>query len=46
MANKKGSKKLKTDHGKLRIKTLWDHNSEFDPQIIKKDQRRFTGFDD
>jgi putative transposase len=44
--NGKGSKKLKTDHGELTISTPRDRNSEFDPQIIKKGQRRFTGFDD
>ena len=44
--NGKGSKTLKTDHGELTISTPRDRNSEFDPQIIKKGQRRFTGFDD
>ena len=44
--NGKGSKTLKTDHGELSITTPRDRNSEFDPQIIKKGQRRFTGFDD
>jgi putative transposase len=44
--NGKGSKTLKTDHGELKIKTPRDRSSEFDPQIIKKGQRRFTGFDD
>lgn len=44
--NGKGSKKLKTDHGELSIITPRDRNSEFNPQIIKKGQRRFTGFDD
>ena len=44
--NGKGSKTLKTDHGDLKIATPRDRNSQFDPQIIKKGQRRFTGFDD
>lgn len=44
--NGKGSKTLKTDHGELTISTPRDRNSQFDPQIIKKGQRRFTGFDD
>lgn len=44
--NGKGSKTLKTDHGELTISTPRDRNSDFDPQIIKKGQRRFTGFDD
>jgi putative transposase len=44
--NGKGRKTLKTDHGELSITTPRDRNSQFDPQIIKKGQRRFTGFDD
>ena len=44
--NGKGKKTLKTDHGDLTISTPRDRNSQFDPQIIKKGQRRFTGFDD
>ena len=44
--NGKGRKTLKTDHGELSIITPRDRNSQFDPQIIKKGQRRFTGFDD
>ena len=44
--NGKGTKALKTDHGELSITTPRDRNSQFDPQIIKKGQRRFTGFDD
>jgi len=44
--NGKGTKTLKTDHGELSISSPRDRNSEFDPQIIKKGQRRFTGFDD
>jgi len=44
--NGKGSKTVKTDHGELTISTPRDRNSQFDPQIIKKGQRRFTGFDD
>ena len=44
--NGKGTKTLKTDHGELSITTPRDRNSEFDPQIVKKGQRRFAGFDD
>ena len=44
--NGKSSKTPKTDHGDLEISIPRDRNSEFDPQIVKKGQRRFTGFDD
>lgn len=44
--NGKGSKTVKTDHGELTINTPRDRNSQFEPQIIKKGQRRFNGFDD
>jgi len=39
-------KTLKTDHGDLDLSIPRDRNSEFEPQIVKKGQRRFTGFDD
>lgn len=39
-------KTLKTDYGDLSITTPRDRNSEFEPKIIRKGQRRFTGFDD
>ncbi len=44
--NGKSSKTLKTDHGDLELSIPRDRHSEFDPQIVKKGQRRFTGFDD
>ena len=44
--NGKSSKTLKTDHGDLKISIPRDRDSEFEPQIVKKGQRRFTGFDD
>ena len=44
--NGKSSKTLKTDHGDLELSVPRDRNSEFEPQIVKKGQRRFTGFDD
>lgn len=40
------SKTLKTDHGDMEISIPRDRNSSFEPQIVKKCQRRFTGFDD
>ena len=39
-------KTLKTDNGDMKIAIPRDRNSEFEPQIIQKGQRRFTGFDD
>ena len=44
--NGKYSKTLKGDLGKLPINIPRDRNGEFDPQIIKKHQTRFDGFDD
>ncbi len=44
--NGKSSKKLQTDFGELDITVPRDRQSEFAPQIVKKGQRRFTGFDD
>jgi putative transposase len=39
-------KTLKTDHGDIELSVPRDRVGEFDPQIVKKGQRRFTGFDD
>lgn len=44
--NGKSSKTLKTDYGELDISVPRDRNSDFEPRIVKKGQRRFTGFDD
>lgn len=44
--NGKSSKTLKTDHGDIELSLPRDRNSEFEPQIVKKGQRRFAGFDD
>ena len=44
--NGKSSKTLKTDHGDMEITVPRDRISDFEPQIIRKGQRRFTGFDD
>jgi len=44
--NGKTEKTVTTDQGDLRIEVPRDRKSNFDPQIIKKGQRRFTGFDD
>jgi len=44
--NGKSSKTLLTDIGDVTIDVPRDRNAEFEPQIIKKNQRRFEGFDD
>jgi putative transposase len=44
--NGKSAKTLKGDLGDLPIEVPRDRNGEFEPQIIKKGQRRFDGFDD
>ena len=44
--NGTSTKTLKTDHGELELSVPRDRNSQFEPQIVKKGQRRFTGFDD
>ncbi len=43
--NGKSKKTLKTDHGDMLITIPRDRNSDFEPQIVKKGQRRFIGFD-
>lgn len=40
-----GSKRLITDSGELEIEVPRDRDSDFEPQIIKKRQRRFKGLD-
>lgn len=44
--NGTSGKTLKTDHGDLALSIPRDRNGAFEPQIVKKGQRRFTGFDD
>src|SRR6266567_4031003 len=39
-------KTLATEHGPVRIETPRDRKSSFEPQIIRKRQRRFEGFDE
>jgi len=39
-------KTLATEHGPVRIETPRDRKSSFEPQIVRKGQRRFEGFDD
>lgn len=40
------AKKLKGDFGEIELETPRDRNGEFEPRLIKKHQRRFTGFDE
>ena len=44
--NGKSSKTIKGDFGEIPIEVPRDRNGEFQPQIIKKNQTRFDGFDD
>ena len=39
-------KTLKGDFGEVELETPRDRNGEFEPQIVKKNQTRWTGFDD
>jgi putative transposase len=39
-------KTLMTEHGPVAIDTPRDRNGTFDPQIVRKRQRRFEGFDE
>ncbi len=40
------AKTLATEHGPVRIETPRDRKGSFEPQIVKKGQRRFEGFDE
>src|SRR6059036_1723601 len=40
------AKTLATEHGPVRIGTPRDRKGTFEPQIVRKGQRRFEGFDD
>lgn len=44
--NGKSKKSIQGDFGEMGIEVPRDRNSDFEPQLIKKGQRRFTGFDD
>jgi len=43
--NGASGKKVKTGNGEIEIEVPRDRNGEFEPQLIKKHQRRFNGFD-
>jgi transposase-like protein len=40
------AKTLQTEHGPVRIDTPRDRDGSFEPQIVRKRQRRFEGFDE
>lgn len=44
--NGRSTKTVKGDLGEVPIETPRDRNGSYEPQIIKKHQRRFDGFDD
>ena len=44
--NGTSSKTVKSKHGAIELEIPRDRDSEFAPQIVKKHQRRFDGFDD
>ena len=44
--NGSSAKTVLTDEGPLRIEVPRDRHGDFEPQIIGKHERRFTGFDD
>lgn len=39
-------KTLKGDFGEVQIETPRDRKGEFEPQMVRKNQTRWTGFDD
>src|ERR1043165_4132944 len=41
-----GAKTLKGDFGEVEIEVPRDRNGSFEPKIVAKHQRRFSGFDD
>lgn len=44
--NGKSKKGLFTDHGRMEIVSPRDRNGSFEPELVKKRQTRFDGFDD
>jgi putative transposase len=44
--NGHGKKKVKTSSGEMELATPRDRKGGFEPQLIKKGQRHFDGFDD
>ena len=44
--NGKSTKQVKADFGEVEIEVPRDRNSEFEPQLVRKGQRRLPGFDE
>jgi putative transposase len=44
--NGAGKKTLRTDQGEVTVEVPRDRNGTFEPQLVKKHQRSFKGFDD
>ncbi len=44
--NGKTSKQVKADFGEVDLEVPRDRNGDFEPQLVKKGQRRLPGFDD
>lgn len=44
--NGKGKKRLISSHGEMEIASPRDRNGSFEPELVKKRQTRFEGFDD
>ena len=44
--NGTSNKTVKSKHGAIELEIPRDRDAEFEPQIVKKHQRRFDGFDD
>ena len=44
--NGTSKKSVQTDHGAVELEVPRDRNGTFEPEIIPKHERRFTGFDD
>ena len=44
--NGHGKKRVKSDGGEMELSVPRDREGSFEPQLIKKGQRRFDGFDD
>jgi putative transposase len=44
--NGSSEKTLETDQGEMVVQVPRDRNATFEPQIVRKHQRRFAGFDD
>ena len=44
--NGRSTKRLRTDQGDIEVEVPRDRDGSFEPQLVKKHQRHFSGFDD